>query len=181
MKILFHQSGRSMVEMLGVLAIIGVLSVAGIAGYSKAMAHRNLNKTIDQAQMIISNFMYYVQNTNNKSGMYNTNVINSLIIPQEMLDSSNQCHHALGGRCLVSQNTNGSQEFIVRFGDLDKEACIQLLILPYSEYAQKVSVNKIAQGTPLSSGNGKVKTGAISIRDAASLCYDKQNAVRWHF
>ena len=32
------QSGRSMIEMLGVLAIIGVLSIGGIAGYSKAMA-----------------------------------------------------------------------------------------------------------------------------------------------
>ena len=31
------ESGRSMVEMLGVLAIIGVLSVGAIAGYSKAM------------------------------------------------------------------------------------------------------------------------------------------------
>ena len=31
-------TGRSMIEMLGVLAIIGVLSVAGIAGYSKAMS-----------------------------------------------------------------------------------------------------------------------------------------------
>ena len=29
--------GRSMVEMLGVLAIIGVLSVGGIAGYRYAM------------------------------------------------------------------------------------------------------------------------------------------------
>ena len=28
-----EQTGRSMVEMLGVLAIIGVLSVGGIAGY----------------------------------------------------------------------------------------------------------------------------------------------------
>ena len=32
-----NQSGRSMVEMLGVLAIIGVLSVGGIAGYRMAM------------------------------------------------------------------------------------------------------------------------------------------------
>ncbi|MBQ8870710.1 MAG: hypothetical protein IJ019_04980 [Alphaproteobacteria bacterium] len=36
--------GRSMVEMLGVLAIIGVLSVGGIAGYSKAMEKYKLNK-----------------------------------------------------------------------------------------------------------------------------------------
>lgn len=29
------EAGRSMIEMLGVLAIVGVLSVGGIAGYSK--------------------------------------------------------------------------------------------------------------------------------------------------
>mgnify|MGYP006888164090 CR=1 FL=1 len=33
----YNQIGRSMIEMLGVLAIIAVLSVGGIAGYSKAM------------------------------------------------------------------------------------------------------------------------------------------------
>mgnify|MGYP001077395332 CR=1 FL=1 len=32
-----EQTGRSMVEMLGVLAIIGVLSVGGIASFFKAM------------------------------------------------------------------------------------------------------------------------------------------------
>lgn len=31
------EKGRSMIEMLGVLAIVGVLSVGGIAGYSKAI------------------------------------------------------------------------------------------------------------------------------------------------
>ena len=31
------QLGRSMVEMLGVLAIIGILSVTGIKGFSMAM------------------------------------------------------------------------------------------------------------------------------------------------
>ena len=37
-----QQSGRSMVEMLGVLAIIGVLSIAGIGGYKIAM---DMNKS----------------------------------------------------------------------------------------------------------------------------------------
>ncbi len=39
-----QQDGRSMVEMLGVLAIIGVLSVGAIAGYQKAMFKYRLNK-----------------------------------------------------------------------------------------------------------------------------------------
>ena len=41
------QSGRSMVEMLGVLAIIGVLSVGGIAGYSLAMRRHRANGVVD--------------------------------------------------------------------------------------------------------------------------------------
>ena len=40
--------GRSMIEMLGVLAIIGVLSVGGIAGYSKAMEKWKVNKLIGE-------------------------------------------------------------------------------------------------------------------------------------
>ncbi|MBQ8671083.1 MAG: prepilin-type N-terminal cleavage/methylation domain-containing protein [Alphaproteobacteria bacterium] len=38
-----NESGRSMIEMLGVLAIIGVLSVGGIAGYSKAMQKNSVS------------------------------------------------------------------------------------------------------------------------------------------
>ena len=40
--------GRSMIEMLGVLAIIGVLSVGGIAGYSKAMEKWKVNQLISE-------------------------------------------------------------------------------------------------------------------------------------
>ena len=44
-----NESGRSMVEMLGVLAIIGVLSVGGIAGYTQAMRKYRANNLIDCA------------------------------------------------------------------------------------------------------------------------------------
>ena len=43
-KIKKNESGRSMVEVLGVLAIIGVLSVGGIAGYKVAMDEYKLNQ-----------------------------------------------------------------------------------------------------------------------------------------
>ena len=38
-----NESGRSMVEMLGVLAIIGVLSIGGIAGYTMSMDRHRAN------------------------------------------------------------------------------------------------------------------------------------------
>ncbi len=46
--------GRSMVEMLGVLAIIGVLSVGAISGYSKAMFKYKLNKHAEQMNTVIN-------------------------------------------------------------------------------------------------------------------------------
>lgn len=44
-----QESGRSMVEMLGVLAIIGVLSIGGIAGYMLSMNRFRANDLIDKA------------------------------------------------------------------------------------------------------------------------------------
>ena len=46
-----QESGRSMVEMLGVLAIIGVLSIGGIAGYTMAMNRYRANELLAAASM----------------------------------------------------------------------------------------------------------------------------------
>jgi len=43
------QTGRSMIEMIGVLAIIGVLSVVVLKGFSLAMARHFSNTIIDYA------------------------------------------------------------------------------------------------------------------------------------
>ena len=51
--------GRSMVEMLGVLAIIGVLSVGAISGYSKAMMKYKLNKQREQISQIMISLIEY--------------------------------------------------------------------------------------------------------------------------
>ena len=47
-----NQMGRSMVEMLGVLAIIGVLSVAGIYGYTVAMRKHHANEILQTISML---------------------------------------------------------------------------------------------------------------------------------
>jgi len=64
------QSGRSMIEMLGVLAIIGVLSVGGIAGYSKAMTKYRINKTIEQITLIAGNVRAFFAPQGNYAGVY---------------------------------------------------------------------------------------------------------------
>ena len=58
----FMENGRSMIEMLGVLAIIAVLSVGGIAGYSKAMEKYKINKLITDYNNLIFGLLEYRQN-----------------------------------------------------------------------------------------------------------------------
>ncbi|MGN0919514.1 MAG: type II secretion system protein [Alphaproteobacteria bacterium] len=45
----YYESGRSMVEMLGVLAIMGVLSVGGVAMYTTAMNKHRANEILNEA------------------------------------------------------------------------------------------------------------------------------------
>ena len=55
-----REYGRSMIEMLGVLAIIAVLTVGGIAGYSKAMQKYKINKMLDDYTMLTTNILEHL-------------------------------------------------------------------------------------------------------------------------
>lgn len=46
-----NESGRSMLEMLGVLVVVGVLSVAGIQGYRQAMVQHKANQIWNDVMM----------------------------------------------------------------------------------------------------------------------------------
>jgi hypothetical protein len=53
-RISLYEQGRSMIEMLGVLAIVGVLSVGALAGYSMAMATHKANNIVYHLDEIVS-------------------------------------------------------------------------------------------------------------------------------
>ena len=60
-------TGRSMIEMLGVLAIIGVLSVGGIAGYSKAMEKFKINKILDEYSFMLAGIVEHADDLGRNS------------------------------------------------------------------------------------------------------------------
>ena len=66
-------AGRSMIEMLGVLAIVGVLSVGGIAGYSKAMEKWKINKTVEGYSMLVYGMLEHLEDLR-KSTTAETNI-----------------------------------------------------------------------------------------------------------
>ena len=109
-------TGRSMVEMLGVLAIIGVLSVGAIAGYSKAMMKYKLNKHAEQMNTVINAVARNAHSFGNIEG--GRTIVTYLIkmgeIPQEMIKSGDTNHifDIFGQRWLIFIGSSGSTLFL---------------------------------------------------------------------
>lgn len=133
------QNGRSMVEMLGVLAIIGVLSVGGISGYSKAMAKFKLTKAQDQITMMLMNIRTAYATSPSYAGLTSSVAIDYNIAPGDMIMSSVALGNAFGGAAAVYScadagaetacigNAAGSaQYFAVSMKNLGRDACISL-------------------------------------------------------
>lgn len=182
-----NQYGRSMVEMLGVLAIIGVLSVAGIAGYSKAMEKYNTNKLVDQFFIILHNLTTAVAGGQPVTQLANNTVVDALrILPTEMGKAA-KCRHALGGQCYVTGGGDGTI-ISIRFKDLPPKACIELSTIDLRGAKGKSIVNAANSITVTSSacavedGEGNCKSSQFrSIAQATKECRGKLNAVIFTF
>ena len=121
------QSGRSMVEMLGVLAIIGVLSVGGIAGYSKAMNKYKINQMLDTVSQVIAK-MVEVDGKNVKNGEINpSNSAKALGFDCEFDEAQSRCKVPFG-LYYYNLGTISDDMFMVQFdGSMAQEACVALL------------------------------------------------------
>ena len=131
-----NENGRSMVEMLGVLAIVGVLSVGGIAGYSKAMNKYKINKTTDQVSMLVANIRTLFSSQGNYDGLDNGAAVRFGVVPNDMYTSvsGDSITNAFSGNVTIiedkarsSGETQGVGEaFIIEYAGLSPEACVTI-------------------------------------------------------
>ena len=150
------QCGRSMIEMLGVLAIIGVLSVGGIAGYSKAMTKWKINKAIDEVNTIVSNTKIIFANSKTITAPSGVNFFDPEIIEEDFefmrnyimpketdtgvknKSGGNMFQSPFGGEIYAYPTDDG---IIIYLSDLSREACIALGSYNWKD-ASDVSVSK---------------------------------------
>ena len=118
-----NESGRSMVEMLGVLAIIGVLSVGGIAGYSMAMSKFKVTKTIDQVQTIITNMRTLYASQRTYTALTASSAYNMGVLTDETYDGSKGLN-PYGGE--IAFGISGNRQFTIKYDKLTAEACLKL-------------------------------------------------------
>ena len=159
---LINENGRSMIEMLGVLAIIGVLSVGGIAGFSKAMESYKTNQSIDQISTMIANVKNLGLRQHNRFTGFTTNAaIKMKLIPEEMIVTKNNTSslvNVFGGEVKIgtsksvfgnTKNTN-EKDFVIAYYNLPKETCLQIMAKDWG--GKKVAVLAATSSSNLSTG-----------------------------
>ena len=106
-------AGRSMIEMLGVLAIVGVLSVGGIAGYSKAMEQYKINKTISEYSMLMTGLLEYKDNFIKNSEKEKQINLGEFIFAAHLVPES----WGLSNNIITDTNGNGMTAYFVKGRD----------------------------------------------------------------
>ena len=124
------QKGRSMVEMLGVLAIVGVLSVGGVYGYGVAMKKHKANELLHQASMLATTISAQAM-TNNGT------------LPQTITDFGNTSYGKFQSDVGETADKTG---FTITISELDGSVCSQL---KEGGMVQKVECNETAKTATL--------------------------------
>ena len=182
-----NETGRSMIEMLGVLAIIGVLSVGGIAGYSKAMNKFKTNKVADNVSMIVTNIRTLYAQQKTYDGLNNVSAVQMGVVPDELITATptkadDGLQNAFLGTVVIGatavkgldgEATGANRGFFLAMNGLTKEACVTLATNDwgsgYSAGLVGISVKNAAQ-TAAPSGLDKINCTGSAAANAAIAC-----------
>ena len=149
-----NQNGRSMIEMLGVLAIIGVLSVGGIVGYSKAMNKYKTNQVLNGVTHTINNIKALFMAQNNVKGLNTKEAYDAGVIPDEFkpdnanLAAMSSVVHSYGGTVKVVATTVDGDEtsdettyYAIKIEGLPRDVAMEIATQYWGDGGDLVSVN----------------------------------------
>lgn len=196
-----EQTGRSMVEMLGVLAIIGVLSVGGIAGYSKAMTKFKITKTMDQVSMTVANIRTLYSGQRNYNGLATANALDMGVVPAEMEGAAaNTLVNAFQGAVTIgtiNYNNQNASAFRISYENMGQEACVQLITSDWGSGASSGFIGiQVSAAAPAGQnapqfGNAVAKGAAawdnmhlpVTPSDAATTCATDSGytTITWYY
>jgi len=175
-----NESGRSMIEMLGVLSIIGILSTSGISLYSKAMYKRRVSQVIDQISEISNNIHNVYMSRRNYKDLAipeSKEKDKHKIVPEAMW-AKNGTKEIVASALHGAEITFGARDDNNRFyistttGD-DKEACISLVTADWGEGNYVCSI-EVGKSTKVVDDAGKTvdkcAEGSMTAADAATNC-----------
>lgn len=183
-----HESGRSTIEMLGVLAIIGVLSIAGIAGYSQAMAKHKINRTIDQINVMNANIRTLFGAQKTYRSLDTVKAFKAGILTDETYDRATQKGvNPYGGEIILSSVGTG-HAFSVTYTDLPQDVCRKLAIVEWGSDAtsglESMTFNNGTAGRTYKWSKIAAELDSslpITTQGALTACDGPQMSITWQY
>ena len=130
--VIVQQQGRSMVEMLGVLAIVGVLSAGGLLGYSQAMKKIKMNQTQEQIMTIMQNIRTKFAHTKRPQINSLEQAVELGIFPEEMVKSTTELVNKYQGSVtLETTKLDGKTVYKLSFNGLPDDVAAQLATMDW--------------------------------------------------
>ena len=109
-----QESGRSMIEMMGVLAIMGVITVGAIAAISSAMNLQKRSTVNDEVLQMVTQVRQLFGGYDDFSNINNSTIFGAI-------GMSNK--NPYGGTYEISVNPSNSLQFIVSVNGLSQSDC----------------------------------------------------------
>lgn len=125
-----NENGRSMIEMLGVLAIIGVLSVGGITAFGTMFNRYKINETQIQANAIAAKISAYGSESASYDGLTNVAAIKMGAVPSKAVADADKGELTnlyrgsitISGAPLFNKSTD-ILAYTITYNNLPKDAC----------------------------------------------------------
>lgn len=109
-----HESGRSMIEMLGVLAIMGVITIGAISMISTAMRTQKRTTVNDEVIQIVTSVRQLLGEYDDYSHINNATIFGAIGMSDK---------NPYGGKYELSVDPANSRQFIVSIGGLSQSDC----------------------------------------------------------
>lgn len=177
-------AGRTMVEMLAVLAIIAILSTGALVAYSKAMRRHRLNETITQVALMTTNIRSFYGNVDNYSSFNVQTAIKYNMVTERMVGADSTLMNPYKGRITITldkavQDGPENTAFVVTYRDLPVEACVTLSTMDWG-IGEKVGLIGVSVGSDDGEANFPIKpseyfaankqTRPLTMNEAAQHC-----------
>ena len=121
---MIQESGRSMIEMMGVLAIMGVITVGAIAAISSAMNMQKRNEVNDEVLQMVTQVRQIFSEFDDYSNINNATIFSAI-------NMSNK--NPYGGSYEITVNPSNPRQFVVSITGLSQSDCEALVVKAWTD------------------------------------------------
>jgi len=147
-----QESGRSMIEMVGVLAIMGMLTATAFALISLGINRQKQARVTDDVVTIVSGVRSLLGDYDDFSNIDNSTIFAAMSVSDQ---------NPYGGTYELAVNTANTRQFVVKINGLSKSDCEALVTKAWTDSVGYIASEHKESGATANCVAGKENTVSI--------------------